>query len=150
MKKPLLLLLTVLGLASATSFAHGDVELGPGGGRLLEFSKNETMHGEVTVKDGQFHIALFDKDMKPVKIDKQSVSATGGTREKPEKLPVEKSEKGFTLPLVKEGQWLILQFKNTADAKAVTARMQYDTKTCSACKAPEWICECDKNAGKKK
>ena len=150
MKKPLLQLLTAFALATATSFAHGDVELGPNGGRLLELSKNETVHGEVTVKNGKFQITVLDKEMKPVKMDKQSLVATGGTREKPEKLAVEKNDKGFIVPMVQEGQWLILQFKDTPESKAITARMLFDTETCSACKAPEWICECDKNARKKK
>ena len=85
--------LTTLLLTLITGFAlgHGGVALGPNGGRILEFSKNESMHGEVTVKDGKFHIAVLDKDMKPAKMDKQSLTATGGTREKPEKLAVEKT-----------------------------------------------------------
>lgn len=142
MKKTTLSLLAVVA-AAASAFGHGGVELGPNGGRILEFSKNETMHGEVTVKDGKFHVAVLDKDMKPVKVDKQSLTATGGTREKPEKLAVEKSDSGFAVPLVKEGQWLILQYKETPDAKAITARFEYDTGICSKCKAQEWICKCD-------
>ena len=65
MKTNLASLLTTFALA-ASALAHGDVELGPNGGRLLEFSKNESMHGEVTLKDGKFHIAILDKDQKPV------------------------------------------------------------------------------------
>lgn len=132
----------LLTLAAASAFAHGDIEIGPNGGRILEFSKNETMHGELTVKDGKFHIAVLNKDMKPVKMDKQSLTATGGTREKPEKLAVEKDDKGFIVPLVKEGQWLILQYKETPSAKSVTARLEYDTKTCGECKKVEWLCDC--------
>jgi len=142
-KTTITLLLAALGLLNVTAFGHGGVELGPNGGRILEFSKNESMHGEVTVKDGKFSIALLDKDMKPVKVTQQSLSATGGNREKPEKLAVEKTESGFTLPLVKEGDWLIVQYKETPEAKAVTARFAYDTATCSKCKAQEWICQCD-------
>ena len=127
------------------AFGHGGVELGPNGGRILEFSKNETMHGEVTVKDGKFHIALLDKDMKAVNVDQQTLTATGGTREKPDKLAVEKGKNGFVVPLVKEGQWLIVQFKEKPDAKAVTARFEYDTGICSKCKAQEWICKCDQD-----
>ena len=107
------------------------------------------MHGEVTVKDGKFHIGVLDKDMKPVKMDKQSLTATGGTREKPEKLAVEKTATGFIVPLVKEKQWLILQYKETADAKAITARFEYETKPCGECKKPEWLCACGAPAKKK-
>lgn len=148
MKKKILSLLAIAALSVAPAFGHGGVELGPNGGRILEFSKNETMHGEVTVKDGKFYIAVLDKDKKPVKVEKQTLTATGGTREKPEKLTVEKNDSGFVVPLVKEGQWLIVQYKETPDAKAVTARFEYDTGTCSKCKAQEWICKCDSNEKK--
>jgi hypothetical protein len=147
MKSKLTTLLASLAL-SLLALGHGGVELGPNGGRILEFSKNETAHGEVTVKDGKFHIAVLDKDMKPVAVNKQSLTATGGTREKPERLAVENTDKGFIVPLVKEGQWLIVQFKETPNAKAVTARFEYDTSICSKCKAEEWICKCDQEKKK--
>jgi len=152
MKTTLLRLITILAsLALATSaFAHGGVEIGPGGGRILEFSKNETMHGEITVKDGKFFIAVLDKDMKPVKVDKQILTATSGDREKPRKLEVTRDEKGFTFPVVKEGEWLIVQFKLTPDTKAITARLEYDTKKCGECSNPEWLCKCPKKEEKKK
>ena len=140
MKSKLLTLLFTL--TASIAFGHGGVKIGPNGGRVLEFSKNETMHGEVTVKDGKFHIAVLDKDMKPVAVAAQSLTATGGTREKPEKLTVTKDAGGFILPLVKEGQWLIVQFKEKADSKAITARMEYDTGNCDACSSPEWLCKC--------
>jgi hypothetical protein len=142
MKKTILHLLAIAGFTTATAFSHSDVELGPNGGRVLEFSKDESMHGEVTEKGDKFHIAVLDKNMKPVKMDKQSLTATGGTREKPEKLAVEKGDKGFLIPLVKDGQWLIVQYKEAPETKAITARLQYDTKACGECKKPEWLCVC--------
>ena len=60
MKKYVFTLLCSLVL-NTFALAHGDVELGPHGGRILEFSKNESMHGEVLVKDNHFQIALLDK-----------------------------------------------------------------------------------------
>jgi hypothetical protein len=133
----------ILALTASFAFGHGDIELGPNKGRILEFSKNETMHGEVTEKDGKLHIALLDKDMKPVKPDARTITATAGTRAKPVKLEVTKSESGFTLPLPGPGEWLILQYKDTADAKTITARLHYDTRNCAPCKNPEWRCACD-------
>lgn len=129
-------------LITAAAFGHGGVGLGPNGGRILEFSKNETMHGEVTVKDGKFHIAVLDKDMKPVAVTEQTLTATTGDRDKPVKLEVAKDAKGFVVPLVKQGDWLILQFKQTPQSKAVTARLAYDTSVCDGCKKAEWLCEC--------
>jgi hypothetical protein len=132
----------ILTLTTGLAFAHSENEIGPNGGRILEFSKNQSMHGEVTVKEGKFHVAVLDKEMKPVKIEKQSLTATGGTREKPEKLVVEKDATGFIVPLVKEKQWLILQYRETSDAKPITARFEYETKPCGQCKKPEWLCAC--------
>jgi hypothetical protein len=149
MKKQILTLLSSLVLTAA-ALAHGEVEVGPNGGRILDFSKNETMHGEVTFKDGKFHVALLDKAMKPVALAEQSLTATGGPTGKPEKLAVEKADGHFVIPAVKPGEWLILQFKPDPKAKAITARMHYDTATCSACKESEWLCKCDANADKKK
>lgn len=138
-----------IALTATLAFGHGGVELGPNKGRILELSKNETMHGEVTVKGDKFHIALLDKDMKPVAVDQQSLVALTGDRDKPTKLAVEKDAKGFTVPVVKEGQWLIVQYKDKADSKAITARMHYDTGLCDGCEKPEWVCECEANKQKK-
>lgn len=142
------LLLALIASASA-AFAHEGVEIGPNGGRILEFSKNETMHGEVTVKGDKFHIALLDKDMKPVALADQSLSITTGDRENPKKLAVEKDAKGFVTPLVKDGEWLIIQFKEKPDTKAVTARFEYNTAICGECKAVEWLCKCKPEDEKK-
>jgi hypothetical protein len=142
MKSKLLTLILSFGLATSMAFGHGDIELGPNGGRILEFSKNETMHGEVTLKDGKFHVALLDKDMKAVDVKDQVLTATGGTREKPEKLTVEKTPTGFAVAVVKPGQWVILQYKENEKAKAITARLEYDTSNCDACDSPEWLCKC--------
>ncbi len=144
MKNQLILLVTLL---THLAFAHEGVELGPNGGRILEFSENETMHGEITVKGDQFHITLFDKDMKPIAVDKQSLSATTGDRSQPVKLAVMKGPNGFVLPIVKPGDWLILRFKDHQDAKAITARLEYNTATCEECQSAEWLCRCQPNSG---
>jgi hypothetical protein len=141
MKKHILALLGSVAI-TVSSFGHGGVELGPNGGRILEFSKNETMHGEVTVKDGKFVIAVLDKDMKPVALTDQVLTASGGPTNKTVKLAVEKSDGKFVVPAIKSGEWLILQFKESAKGKAVTARLQYDTSECEKCKAQEWLCKC--------
>ncbi len=143
-------LLTILGILTlgASALAHGDVELGPHGGRILEFSKNESMHGEVILKANEFHIALLDKDMKAVVLAGQELTATSGDRTKPEKLAVEKKENVFVVPVVKAGEWVIFQFRENAKAKPVTARLQYDITVCGGCKGPEWLCKCAAKEGK--
>ena len=148
MKTYILALLSSLAITAA-AFAHGEVELGPNGGRILEFSKDETMHGEVTVKDGKFVVALLDKDMKAVALAEQTITANGGPTSTATKRAVTKADGKFTIPAVKPGEWLILQYKDNAKAKAVTARLQYDTANCDACNAQEWICKCAANKAKK-
>ncbi len=140
--KVLRLIPLLLAATTGLLLAHSGVELGPNGGRILEFSTNETMHGEVTIKDGQFHIAVLDKAMKPVAINQQSLTATTGDRAQPRKLEVTRDAKGFHVPLVKAGEWLILRYKENDSTKAITARFEYDPSTCEACKNPEWLCKC--------
>ena len=134
----------IIALTTGFAFGHGDIELGPNKGRILEFSTNESMHGEVTEKDGKLHIAVLDKDMKPVKVEAQALTATAGTREAPVKIEVTKSETDFTIAAPKEGEWIIIQYKETADSKPITARLHYDTKVCAPCGNPEWRCACAK------
>lgn len=146
MKTKLILLATLI---TSLAFSHEGVELGPNGGRIVEFSDNETLHGEVTVKDDTFHIAVLGKDMELVSLEKQSLTATTGDRTKPVKLEVTKDSKGFIIPLVKAGEWLILRYKDNAEAKAVTARFEYNTATCEECQAQEWLCKCKPDTEKK-
>ena len=148
MKTHILARLGSLAITTA-AFAHGDIEIGPNGGRILEFSKNQTVHGEVILKGGKFQIAVLDKDMKPVALAEQTLTASGGPTGKAEKLAVEKTGDRFVLPLLKSGDWLIVQFKENAKAKAVTARLQYDTNPCPKCKGPEWLCACAAEEAKK-
>ena len=141
MKSKLIALL--LALAAPLAFGHGGVELGPNGGRILELSKNETLHGEVTFKNGKFHLALLDKAMKPVPAGDQIVTVTAGDRNKPAKLAVEKSGDHFVFPSVKAGEWVIVQVKENPKAKPVTARFEFDPSECEKCKEPEWLCKCE-------
>ena len=149
MKTHILALLSSLAI-TASALAHGDIEIGPNGGRILEFSKNETMHGEVTVKDGKFVIALLDKDKKAVALGDQTITANGGPTGKATKLEVSKADGKFIIPAIKSGEWLILQYKDDAKAKAITARLQYDLTICSECKVAEWVCKCSADKEKKK
>ena len=45
-----------------------------------------------------FQIGLLDKDMKPMPIEKQTLTATTGDRSKPEKLTVETKDGKFVVP----------------------------------------------------
>jgi hypothetical protein len=151
----LLKITTAIAIAAAsqqTLSAHSDAEIGPNGGRVLEFSTNQTVHGEVIEKEGVFQIGLLDKDMKPMPVEKQTLTATTGDRSKPEKLMVEVKDGKFVVPIQKGGDhWTIFQFRETANAKPVTARLHYIAKACAECGKPDWLCECGtKHEAKKK
>ncbi|MBC8127589.1 MAG: hypothetical protein H8M99_10665 [Gloeobacteraceae cyanobacterium ES-bin-144] len=83
-------------------------------------------------------------------LDAQELTATSGDKAKPEKLTVEKKDGNFVVPTVKEGEWIIFQYKETAKSKAITARLQYDTAKCGTCKNPEWLCVCGSESKGKK
>jgi hypothetical protein len=142
-----LLLLAALGAARA--LAHGGVELGPNGGRILEFSENETMHGELTLTNGTFRVALLDKDMKPVALRDQTLTVSGGSRLNPQKPVVEKQGAHFVFPALKGDRYaLVLRFTDTPPSRTVTARLEYDAAVCSGCGHAEWLCKCPPAKGK--
>lgn len=143
MKIRILTFTAMLLLGLTRALGHGGVELGPNGGRILEFSKNETMHGEVLLQDGKFTVALLDKDMKAVELKDQSLTVTGGSRSNPDKPAVTKENGRFVFPALKGDEYeLVLRFKEGPGAPAITARFTYDASLCGACKNPEWLCRC--------
>lgn len=143
-------------LTAIQALAHSDKEVGPSGGRILEFSTNQTLHGEVTLTNGIFYVALLDKNMKPVPLAEQSLAVTGGSRSNPETPKVEKRAHHFTFPALKGDSYLLVfQYKDNLLAKPITARFEFDSAICSGCKKGEWLCDChlkakeaDKKAGK--
>ena len=124
MKK--LLTTLVLALSAAFAFAGPAVELGPNKGRVIDFSADKSVRAEITLKDGKFHVSMLDKDKKVVPAGDATLMVSGGTREKAAKLEVTKTEKGFSFPAVKSGEWLIFQFAPKEGEKAFTARVVYD------------------------
>lgn len=71
-------------------------------------------------------MSLLDKDKKVIPAGDATLAVSGGTREKSSKLEVTKTEKGFSFPVVKSGEWLIFQFAPKEGEKAFTARVVYD------------------------
>lgn len=148
--KQTLLLLAASVLLSGALHAHEGIELGPNGGRIVEFSKDESLHGEVTLKDGHFQVRLLDKDLKPVALRERSLTVAGGDRGNPQRPMVEKRDDHFVFRALEgESYPLVLQLRADAGAKPITARFTFDPSTCSACKHPEWLCQCDREDAKK-
>jgi hypothetical protein len=136
-------------LLALSAFAHSEKEIGPNGGLILEFSTNQSLHGEVTLTNGTFYVALLDKNMKPMAITDQSLVVTGGSRTSPETPKVEKQGGHFTFPALKGDSYLLVfQFKENPTTKPVLARFEYDSAVCKSCKHEEWLCDCHLKAKK--
>src|SRR5215204_2834904 len=139
MRTKLITLFSLLACA-VSAFGHGEIKIGPSGGRVLPLSEDAKTLGEISVKNGKFQIEVLDKEMKAVPLSDQELSVTAGDRAKPEKLAVEKEGgKYFVAPTAKAGDWVILQFKKDAKAKPFTARFQYDTALSKDGKTPNWL-----------
>ena len=141
-RRLLLMLLTCC--SSHLARAHGAVELGPNKGRLLEFSRDKSVSGELILKGTSFHVGLFDKDSKPVTIASQSLSVITGDRDNPSTLPVEVKENAFVFPRKLETKHhLIFRYRPTTESLPVTVRVLFDPSICSGCSKPEWLCGCE-------
>jgi hypothetical protein len=141
MKTLLLALFSSLTLAHSV-LAHGDIEIGPKGGRLVEFSNHQGVHAEVVLKEGQFFISLYDeKAKKEIPVTDQQIIITH--RESKEKLKPELKD-GQWVVTKPEGDsfWLIIQLKENAEAKAKNGRLHYNASHCAPCGQPEWLCKC--------
>jgi hypothetical protein len=135
----------LISLASSLSaFAHGALEFGPKGGRLLEFSAKSGLHAEVVLKNDKFLITLFDEKTKAtVPAGDKVLSVISGDRNKPVKYTVDKEGDGYAIAKpAGDDFWLILQLREGSGGKAQTARLHYEAKLCGECKKPEWLCAC--------
>ncbi len=116
---------------------------GPKGGRLLE---NTKPHAEFFIeKDKAVTITFYDEALKPVPAAEQNVLVTAEQNGVKTKLEFEKKgdiliSKG-TLP---EGDApnLVVQFKESQDAKPRNFRFTANEEVCGECKRAEYACIC--------
>lgn len=116
----------------------------PKGGRLLE--KTEPHAEFVVEKDRSVTINFYNHEMKPVSVTTQSVSVTVDTKEGKTKLEFEK--KGDSLVSKTklpegDGHNVVVQFRQTPDAKPMNLRFKLDLATCGECKRAEYACICE-------
>ena len=127
------------GLANAAD----KVEAGPKGGRILE---KTTPTAEFFVeKDRTVSINFYDAGGKPVAPVNQAVTVIAQTKEAAQKIEFEK--KGDALVSKTklpdgEANNVIVQLKQTADAKPQNFRFKADLSTCGGCKRAEYACSC--------
>lgn len=122
--------LAILTLATA-SLAHEAVTIGPNGGRVIYLDSTTTPSVEFIVnKEGRAEISLLDKDRKPITLSEQTLGVTAGPRSEAKKLTVEKQGTKFVTDKVPDGApyTVIMQLKESASAKSITLRLNYDTK----------------------
>jgi hypothetical protein len=135
--------LTVLLAAvfATTALAHERITLGPNGGRVLFVDSPATPNVEFLVnKEGRAEISLLDVDRKPLAPAERTLTVTGGPRASARKLATELKDGRFVTELVPAGApyAVVIQLKESADAKALTLRVNYDPTLAKSGK-PEYL-----------
>jgi hypothetical protein len=143
MNKVSLLLAGVLCAGFLTATAADKVEAGPKGGRILE--KTNPKAEFFVEKDRTVSISFYHADGKVVTPTDQSVTVIADGKEGKQKIDFEK--KGDALvskTKLPEGDAnnVIVQLKQTADAKPQNYRFKADLSTCGGCKRAEYACAC--------
>lgn len=115
----------------------------PKGGRALD--KTSPLAEFVVEKDHSITINFYNAEMKPVAATTQTVTviaeAKGG------KATLEFEKKGDSLVSKSklpegEGYNLVVQFKQSTDAKPTNLRFKLQTHACGECKRAEYACIC--------
>jgi hypothetical protein len=143
---PQRILITAVLLAglSAASAADKKPLGGPKGGRLLE--KTEPRAEFYVEKDHTVTVNFYDAALKPIPATTQSVTVMAEAKDGKAKIEFEK--KGDMLVSKTklpdgDGYPLVVQFKQTADAKPQNFRFKLETHICGGCKRAEYACTCD-------
>lgn len=127
--------LILLSFIATLSFAHEAVTIGPNGGRVLYVDSTTTPNVEIFVnKEGRAEISLLDKDRKPITLGQQSLTMTAGSRSDAKKFVAEKQGAKFVTDKLPDGApyTVVLQLKETSDAKSITLRLNYDLTPASS------------------
>jgi hypothetical protein len=116
----------------------------PKGGRLLD--KTEPHAEFVVEKDRTVTINFYNEGMKPVAASTQTVTAIADA--KSGKATIQFEKKGDSLVSKTklpegDGYNVVVQFKQTAEAKPLNLRFKLDLNTCGECKRAEYACTCD-------
>ena len=117
----------------------------PKGGRVLE--KTEPHAEFVVEKDRTVTINFYNDALKPIAATTQVVAAMVDAKDG-SKAKLEFEKKGDSLVSKTklpegEGQNVVVQFKQTAEARPQNFRFKLDMHTCGGCKRAEYACICD-------
>jgi len=115
----------------------------PKGGRLLD--KTEPHAEFVVEKDRRVTINFYNHDLKPVAVTSQSVTVIADAKSGKTTLEFEKQGDALVsktkLP-EGDGYNVIVQFKQSAEAKPMNIRFKLDLHICGGCKRAEYGCTC--------
>lgn len=116
----------------------------PKGGRALE--KTSPLAELVVEKDRTVTINFYNAAMKPIAATTQSVTVIADAKSGKATLQFEK--KGDSLVSKAklpdgDGYNIVVQFKQTAEAKPLNLRFKLDMSICGGCKRAEYGCTCD-------
>lgn len=115
----------------------------PKGGRLLD--KTEP-HAELVIeKDRSVTINFYSEELKPLAATTQVVTVIADAKGGKTTLQFEK--KGDSLVSTSklpegDGYNIVVQFKQTTEAKPQNLRFKLDLNTCAECKRAEYACSC--------
>lgn len=130
-------------LTSVAADKH-DHKATPKGGRLLD--KTEPHAEFVVEKDRSVTINFYDEEMKPVPATTQTVTVIAAAKAGKAKLEFEKKD-GTLVSTSKmpegDGYNVVVQFRQTANAKPVNLRFKLDMHLCGECQRAEYACICD-------
>jgi hypothetical protein len=123
--------------------AEKKVEVGAKGGRLLD--KTEPRAEFVVEKDHNVTIHFYGKDMKAVAATTQTVTVIADAKGGRETLVFEKKGDALVsktrLP-AGDGYNVVVQFRQTAEAKPQNFRFKLDLHVCGGCQRAEYACYC--------
>jgi hypothetical protein len=100
----------------------------------------------VVEKDHSITINFYNGEMKPVPAADQNVTVIADAKDGKTKIEFEKKGEALVskskLP-EGDGYNVVVQFKQTADARPQNFRFKLDLHTCGGCKQAEYACLCD-------
>ncbi len=141
-------ILAIIALAVSTVALVAKPIPGPKGGRILT---TDAPHAEFFVeKDRSVVVSLYDKDMKPLAVSGQVVSATAEAKTGKVKLDfIEKNGALVSTAPLPEGDDynVVVQIRDNATARPKNYRVLFHDEVCDECKRAEYACICD-DAGK--
>lgn len=136
-------------LATAVAFAAKPIP-GPKGGKIVT---TEAPHVEFFVeKDRSVTVSFYDKDLKAVAPSGQVVSAIAEAKTGKVNLTFAAKDGALvsSAPLPEgDGYRVVLQVRDSAQAKPKNYRVEFHDEVCGECKRAEYACVCDNAGGDK-